>query len=165
MCLGFVRSRYGTNQGVNLLLEDCSITNNGCSLKSICSLMASDAAAVGVLLVAGMEERDTCDMYDGYKVGQSVTGRLVQSHRNVELNPFPAGVSLMKTVNKVGTFFSHINRLDILHGISQSMGVVQIRTRVDLNGTCISMQHRLFFSIIRYVIFLLLKYLFYDLNS
>ena len=64
------------------------------------------AAAVGVLLAAGMGERDTCDMHDGDKVGQSVTGRLVRSWRNVELNLFPAGVSLMKTAHKVGTFLA-----------------------------------------------------------
>ena len=80
--------------------------------------MVSDAAAVGVLLAAGMEERETCDMHDGDKVVQSETGRLVQSLRNVELNPFPTGVSLMKTAHKVGTFFSYSNCLDIVHGIS-----------------------------------------------
>ena len=74
-----------------------------------------------------MEERETFDMHDGDKVGQSVTGRLVQSLSNVELNPFPAGVSLMKTSHKFGTFFSYSNRLYILHGIAQSMGVAQIR--------------------------------------
>ena len=115
--------------------------------------MVSDAAVVGVFSAAGMEERETCDMHDGEKVGQSATGRLVQSWRNVELNTFPAGVSLMKTAQKVDTFFSYINRLDILHGIAQSMGVAQIRIQVDLNGTCISAQHQLFFSIIRYMIF------------
>ena len=45
--------------------------------------MVSDAAAVGVLLAAGMEERKTCDMHDGDKVGQSATGILVLSWRNV----------------------------------------------------------------------------------
>ena len=69
------------------------------------------AAAVGVLLAAGMGERDTCDMHDGDKVGHSATGRLVRSRRNVELNPFTAGVPLMKTAHKVGTFFSYSNRL------------------------------------------------------
>ena len=39
--------------------------------------MVSDTAAVGVSLEAGMEERETCDMYDGDKVGQSANGRLV----------------------------------------------------------------------------------------
>ena len=68
--------------------------------------MVSDAAAVSVLLAAGMEESETCDMHDGEKLGQSATGILLLSHRNVELNPFPAGVSLMKTSQKVGTFFS-----------------------------------------------------------
>ena len=86
-------------------------------------------------------------------MGQSATGRLVRSRRNVELNPFPAGVSLMKTAHKVGTFFSYSNLLDILHGIAQSMGVAQIIIQVDLNGTCIAAQHQLFFSIIRYMIF------------
>ena len=71
----------------------------------------------------------------------------------------------MKTAHKVGTFFSYSNRLGILHGIAQSMGVVQIRTQVDLNGTRITVQHRLLFSIIRYVICLLLKSLFYDLTN
>ena len=56
-------------------------------------------------------------MHDEDKVGQSATGIFMQSWRNVELNPFPAGVSLMKTAHKVGTFFSYSNRLDILHGI------------------------------------------------
>ena len=73
--------------------------------------MVSDAAAVGVLLAAGKEERKTCDMHDGDKLGQSATGKLVQSWRNIELNPCPAGVSLMKTAHKVGTFFSYSNRL------------------------------------------------------
>ena len=64
----------------------------------------SDAAAVGVSLVAVMEERETYGMYDGYEVGQSATERLVRSWRNVELNPFPARVSFIKTSHKVGTF-------------------------------------------------------------
>ena len=66
--------------------------------------MVSDAAAVGVLLAAGMEERKKCDMHDGNKAGQSATVRLVQYWRNVERNLFPAGVSLMKTAHKVVTF-------------------------------------------------------------
>ena len=103
MCLGFVCSRDGKNQGVNYLLEYFCVTNTGYSLQSICLLMVSDAAAVGVSLAAGMEERDTCDMHYGDKVGQSATGRIVRSQRNVELDPFHAGVSLMKTAHKVVT--------------------------------------------------------------
>ena len=41
--------------------------------------MVSDAADVDVLLSAGMEECETCDMNDGEKVGQSATGRVVKS--------------------------------------------------------------------------------------
>ena len=115
--------------------------------------MVSDVEAVGVSSAAGMEERKACDMKDGYKVGQSATGILVQSRRNVEMNPFPAGVSLMKTAHKVGTCFIYSNRLDILHGIAQSMGVAQIRIQVELKETRIVTQHLLFFSIIRYMIF------------
>ena len=81
-------------------------------------------------------------MHDGEKVGQSATGKLVGYWRNVELNPFPAGVSLMKTAHKVDTFFRYSNRLYILHGIAQSMEVVQIRIQMDLNRTCIAAQHR-----------------------
>ena len=124
------------------------------------SLMMSDAAAMGVLLAVGMEEREKCHMHDGYKVGQSATGRLVRSQRNVELSTFPAGVSLMETAHKVGKCFSYSNRLDIIHGIAQSMGVSQIIIQVDLNITRIAAQYRLLFSIIRYVICLLLKYFF-----
>ena len=164
-CLVFVRSRDGTDQGVKSLLEYCCVTNTGYSSQSICSLMVSDAAAVGVSSAVGMEERETCDMDDGDKVGQSATGRLVRSQRNVELNLFPAEVSLMKTSHKVGTFFSYSNCLDILHGIAQSMGVSQIIIQVDLNGTRIVAQHRLLFSVIRYVICLFLKYLFYNLTN
>ena len=39
--------------------------------------MVSDAADVDVLLSAGMEECETCDMNDGENVGQSGTVRLV----------------------------------------------------------------------------------------
>ena len=78
MCLGFIRSRDGKNQGVKSLLEDFRVTNTGYSLKSICSLMVSDAAAVGVSSAAGTEERDTCDMHDGDRAGQSATVRLVR---------------------------------------------------------------------------------------
>ena len=80
-------------------------------------------------------------MHDGDKTVQSETGGLVRSRRNVEPKPSPTGVSLMKKYNKVGTFFSYSNGLVILHGIAQSMGVVQIRTQVDLNGTHIAAQH------------------------
>ena len=142
----------------NLRELDRCVINTRYSLQSIFLLVVSDASAVGVLLAAGMEERETCDMHDGEKVGQSVTGRLLRYWKNIELNQFPEGVSLMKTSHKVRTFFSYSNRLDILNGISQSMGVAQIRIQVDLNGTRITAQHRLFFSIIRYVICLLLKY-------
>ena len=127
--------------------------------------MVFGAADVGVSSAAGMEDGNTCDMHYGDKVGQSATGRLVRSRRNVELNPFPAGVSLMKTAHKVGTFFSYSKRLGIIRGIAQSMGVAQIRIQVDLNGTRIAVQHPLLFSIFRYVIFLLLKYLFYNLTN
>ena len=65
-------------------------------------------------------------MRDGDKVVQSATGRLVRSHRNVALNPFPAGVSLMKTDHKVGKLFYYSNLLDILQGVAQSMDVAQI---------------------------------------
>ena len=133
MCLGFVRSRDGTNQGVNSLLEYFCVTNTGYSLQSICLLMVSDAADVGVLSAAGMEECETCDMHNGYKVAQSRTGRLVQSQRKVELNSCPAGVSLMINAHKVGKCFSYSNRLYILHGIAQSMGVAQIRIQVNIN--------------------------------
>ena len=126
MCLGFFWSRDGTNQGANSLLEYFCVTNTGYSLQSIFSLMVSDAEAVGIVLAACMEERETCDMNDGEKVGQSATVRIVLSQRNVELNPFHAGVSLMKNSHKVGTFFSYINSLGILHSIAQSMGVAQI---------------------------------------
>ena len=68
--------------------------------------MVSDAAAVGVLLASGKGDRKTCDMHDGDKVGQSFTGRLVQSRSNVELNMFPTGVSLMKNSHKFGECFS-----------------------------------------------------------
>ena len=95
-------------------------------MQSICLLMVSDAAAVGVLSAAGMEDGDTCDMHYRDKVGQSATGRIVRSQRNVELNPFHAGVSLMNFFHKVGTFFSYRNSLSIIHSIAQSMGVVQI---------------------------------------
>ena len=42
-------------------------------------------------------------MHDVDKVGYSATGRLVRYRMNVELNPFPVGVSLMKTSHKVST--------------------------------------------------------------
>ena len=71
----------------------------------------------------------------------------------------------MKTSHKVGTFFSYSTGLDILHDIAKSLGLVQTRIQVDLNGTCIAAQHPLLFSIFRYVIFLLLKYLFYNLTN
>ena len=119
------------------------------------SLVVSDAAAVGVSSRAGMKERETCDMHYGDKVGQSANIRLVQSRRNIELNSFPEWVSLMENSHKVGTFFSYINLLDILHGIAQSTRVAQIRIQVDLNETRIDAQHRLLFSIIRYMICLL----------
>ena len=68
----------------------------------------------------------------------------------------------MKTAHKFGTSFSYSNRFDILHGIAKSMGVAQIRIQMGLNGTRIAVQHRLLFSIIRYVIGLLLKMAKYD---
>ena len=77
VCLRFVRSRDGKNQGVKSLLEDCCVTNTGYSFQSICLLIVSDAAAVDVSSTAGTEERYTCDMHDGDRVGQSATVRLV----------------------------------------------------------------------------------------
>ena len=118
MCLEFVWPIDGTSQGVKSLLEDFCVNNTGYSLQSICLLMVSYAAAVGVSLAAGMEEREKFNIHDGEKVGQSATGRLIRSRSNVELNPFPTGVSLMKNAHKVGTFFSYSNCLDIVHGIS-----------------------------------------------
>ena len=112
-----------------------------------------------------MEESKTCDMHDGEKLGQYTTGKLVQSWRNVELNPFPAGMSLIKTDQKVGTFFSYRNRLDIIYGIVQSIGVAQIIIQVYLNGTCIAAQHGLLFYLIRDVICFLFVSLFYNLNN
>ena len=92
------------DQGVKSLLEYCCVTNTRYILQSIFLLMVSDAAAVGVLLAAGMEKRKKCDMHDGNKAGQSATVRLVQYWRNVELNTFLAGVSLMKTAQKLACF-------------------------------------------------------------
>ena len=66
-------------------------------------------------------------MHYGDKVGQSTTGILVRYRRNVELNPFPAGMSLIKTAHKVSTLFIYSNCLGIIHVISQSMGVAHIR--------------------------------------
>ena len=85
-------------------MEDCFVTKTVYSLQSIFLLMVSDAAAVGVSSEAGMEERETCYMHDGDKLGNSATGRLAQYWGGVELYPFPAGISLMKTAHKVRTF-------------------------------------------------------------
>ena len=78
-------------------------------------------------------------------MGQCATGRPFISRAKVVVNTFVEGVYLMKLVNKVGTHFSYSNRLEILHGIVESMEVPKIRTQVDLNGTRIADQHSIFF--------------------
>ena len=87
-------------------------------------------------------------MHDGDKVGQSTTGRLVRSRNNIVLNPFTAGVALMKLAHKLGTYFSYSNRLDVLHVIAKSIAVPQIRIQVDLNGTRVAAQHGLLYSLL-----------------
>lgn len=149
VCIGFVRSKDGTNEGVKDLLVNCCLKTTGCTLGSICSLMVSDGAAVGVSTAAGIEERESCDMHDGDKVGQSATGRLLRSRRGTPVNPFPDGVALMKLAHKVGTHFSYSNRLDVLHRHAKGMEVAKIRIQVDLNGTRIAAQHGLLYSLIR----------------
>ena len=149
VCLGFVRSTDGTNEGVKNLLEDCCLRSTGQSLRSLCSLMVSDQAAFGVSSAAGMDERESCDMHDGDKVGQSATGRLIRYRKNNPVNPFPSGVAVMKKAHRVGTYFSYSNRLDVLHAIAALMTVPKIRIQVDLNGTRIAAQHGLLFSLIR----------------
>ena len=84
-------------------------------------------------------------MHYGDKVGQYATVRIVISCAKVVVNPFVEGVSLMKLAHKFGTHFTYINRLEILHGLVESMEVPKIRTQVDLNGTRIADQHSIFF--------------------
>ena len=148
VCLGFVRCRDSTNDGVKNLLESCCLKNTGKRLQSICALMVSDQAAVGVSSATRMDERESCDMHDGDKVGQSTTGRLVRSRNKIVLNPFTEGVALMKLAHKLGTYFSYSNRLDVLHVIAKSIAVPQIRIQVDLNGTCVAAQHGLLYSLL-----------------
>ena len=131
------------------MLEVCCIKNTRYTLQLLFCLMVSDSADLGVSSAAGIEERESCDMHDGDKVGQCVTCRLVRSRAKVVVNPFFEGVFLMKLVQKVGTNFSYSNWLYILNGLVESTEVTKIRIQVDLNGYVIAAQHSLLFSLIR----------------
>ena len=110
--------------------------------------MVSDSANLGVSSASGIEERESCDMHYGYKVGQCATGRLVRSRSKFIVNPFVEVVSLINLTHKVVTHFSYSNLLDILHGLVESMEFPKIRIQVDLNGNRIASQNSLLLSLI-----------------
>ena len=133
-------------------MQNCNDSNvRYVDLQDICGIAKQDRAALTVAGYLDMDERESCDMHDGDKIGKSTIGDLTRSSNEIIVNPFPAGVKLSLKFQDVAKYFKSTleNRNNYKKIVENDENLQVCGIKRDLSGTRIQARYLLFLTSLR----------------
>ena len=151
ICLCCRESNKNKGKDVADLCKSVSIEICGMDLSQICGIAKQDRAALTVPGYLDMDEKESCDMHDGDKIGKSAIGDLTRSKGKIGVNPFPAGVKLSLKFQNVAKYFKSTleNRNNYKKIVDDDDNLPVCGIKRDLSGTRIQARYLLFLSSLR----------------
>lgn len=148
ICLSISSLRDASAGPTADLLRKMALERMRVSFDEAVASLKQDLAAAAV--AKAMEyEVDHCHMHQTSNNSQSAVGMLWRKKNFKAVNPFPEGVYVTKTAHDMGKYFSYSTRNDDLAECCKSVEAATLKIKLDINGTRVTAQHGLLYSILR----------------